>query len=318
MTFRRVEVRPKPGSSRLISSWRDAFHVKDNRASLLFDSCYVEKIAGGASIFQRTGCTSCRSSRALASRSISLTTRHCQGPGDSLEIANSSTGAVLGEVKVTAADAAQSALDIAGPVPGLSVGALVISLDASNRGTIVRNSTVIGTGMRLRSTLTLENIRSEGGTVLVSSERDVEGPVPRIWSSAATPSITSSTYWCCRSELIGGATSQRSIKNIRKIVENTFKHVAQIPNTEGVVFKNDEFATDWPYTLLDLDNDAHFHIGGMKVMGAAIADPLPKLGIGTHMTLDRRNRQSLAPFRALAFFGSEHRCVGAAPVVIQC
>jgi hypothetical protein len=42
LSFRRVEVRPKPGSARLISSWRDAFHVKDNRAGLLFDACYVD------------------------------------------------------------------------------------------------------------------------------------------------------------------------------------------------------------------------------------------------------------------------------------
>jgi hypothetical protein len=39
--FRNVNVRPKPGSTRMTSVWRDAFHVKNNRAALLFEDCEV-------------------------------------------------------------------------------------------------------------------------------------------------------------------------------------------------------------------------------------------------------------------------------------
>jgi hypothetical protein len=42
LAFRRVHIRPQPGSGRTTSSWRDGFHVKGNKGSLLFDGCILE------------------------------------------------------------------------------------------------------------------------------------------------------------------------------------------------------------------------------------------------------------------------------------
>lgn len=42
VTFRRVCIRPRPGTGRLTSTWRDGFHVKGNRASLLWEDCVLE------------------------------------------------------------------------------------------------------------------------------------------------------------------------------------------------------------------------------------------------------------------------------------
>ncbi|WP_145446814.1 pectate lyase family protein [Mucisphaera calidilacus] len=42
LTFRHTHVRPKPGSSRTTSTWRDAFHVKNNAASLLFEDIHAQ------------------------------------------------------------------------------------------------------------------------------------------------------------------------------------------------------------------------------------------------------------------------------------
>ncbi len=42
LTFRRVHIRPEPGSGRTTSSWRDGFHVKGNKGRLLFDGCILE------------------------------------------------------------------------------------------------------------------------------------------------------------------------------------------------------------------------------------------------------------------------------------
>ncbi len=41
-TFRRFHIRPKPGTKRLTSSWRDGFHVKGNYARLLWEDCHLE------------------------------------------------------------------------------------------------------------------------------------------------------------------------------------------------------------------------------------------------------------------------------------
>lgn len=40
--FRHFDIRPKPGTTRLMSSWRDGFHVKANYASLLWEDCHLE------------------------------------------------------------------------------------------------------------------------------------------------------------------------------------------------------------------------------------------------------------------------------------
>lgn len=41
-TFQRFHIRPKPGTRRLTSSWRDGFHVKGNYARLLWEECHLE------------------------------------------------------------------------------------------------------------------------------------------------------------------------------------------------------------------------------------------------------------------------------------
>ena len=41
VTFRRVHIRPPPGSGRLTSTWRDGFHVKGNSATLLWEDCIL-------------------------------------------------------------------------------------------------------------------------------------------------------------------------------------------------------------------------------------------------------------------------------------
>ncbi|MBI5834727.1 MAG: hypothetical protein HZB16_20700 [Armatimonadetes bacterium] len=42
VTFRQVDLRPRPGTSRLTSIWRDGFHVKANYADLTFEDCHIE------------------------------------------------------------------------------------------------------------------------------------------------------------------------------------------------------------------------------------------------------------------------------------
>ncbi|NLF57481.1 MAG: right-handed parallel beta-helix repeat-containing protein [Candidatus Hydrogenedens sp.] len=41
LTFRRVHLRPRPGSGRWMSLWRDGFHVKGNSAALRWEDCEV-------------------------------------------------------------------------------------------------------------------------------------------------------------------------------------------------------------------------------------------------------------------------------------
>jgi len=42
VTFKNVNIRPKPGTGRLTSSWRDGFHVSSNYAKLLWEDCHIK------------------------------------------------------------------------------------------------------------------------------------------------------------------------------------------------------------------------------------------------------------------------------------
>lgn len=42
VTFRRAHIRPRPGSGRLMSTWRDGYHAKGNSATLLWEDCDLE------------------------------------------------------------------------------------------------------------------------------------------------------------------------------------------------------------------------------------------------------------------------------------
>lgn len=42
LLFQRVHIRPRPGGNGITSCWRDGFHVKGNRGSLLFEGCILE------------------------------------------------------------------------------------------------------------------------------------------------------------------------------------------------------------------------------------------------------------------------------------
>ncbi len=46
--FSHVNVTPKPGTKRILSSWRDGIHVKSNYARLVFDSCHLEGMGDDA------------------------------------------------------------------------------------------------------------------------------------------------------------------------------------------------------------------------------------------------------------------------------
>ena len=48
VAFRRVNIRPKPGAGRLMSLWRDGFHVKGNSGSLLWEDCVLDGMCDDA------------------------------------------------------------------------------------------------------------------------------------------------------------------------------------------------------------------------------------------------------------------------------
>lgn len=278
--FQRVAVRPPPGSSRLISSWRDAFHVKDNRAAVTFDGCYVERPQDDAFNI---------SAHWLPVREMPATTRLKVGrphgaplprAGDTLQAYDPASGGVLGTVKVTAV-AGRDRVEIAEPVPGLAVGKAVLALEACNPGSWVRNCGVIGTGLRLRSPLRFENNTVDGGTVLVSAY-DVEGPVPHgIVFRGNTFKHIFASIWVTM-EITGPRPAVRSIRDVT-FEKNTFHQGISLGDAEGLLFVGNDFrGVRGPW--IRCDNLREFRVRGLKGEGQPVSALRKRFKLGKGMT----------------------------------
>jgi hypothetical protein len=281
--FRRVSVRPPPGSTRLISSWRDAFHVKDNRAAVTFERCHVERPQDDAFNV---------SAHWLPVRKLASPTRLTVGrphgaplpkAGDTLQAYDPATGAILGTTQV-AAVSGRGTLDIAKAVPGLAVGRAVIALEACNPDSWIRDCTVIGTGLRLRSPLRFEGNTVDGGTILISAY-DVEGPVPNglVFRDNDFKHVFAPVLM--KMEITGPGPAARSIRDVT-FVDNAFHRAITLGDAEDVRFEDNDFRTIRGKTWMRCGNMRRFLVTGLKGDGGAVRDPLKHIAIGQGMTAE--------------------------------
>jgi hypothetical protein len=190
LTFRRVHVRPKPGSGRLMSTCRDGFHVKGNRARLLWDGCIL---AGMTDDAFNISTHSSVVARVLAPNRIEVRQKF---PllfipwriGSSLAAADERSRRLLGRSVVTHVEtgpepppiqgepaAPVSVLTLRQPIPGLTAGSMVWDASSANPDTTLRNCR-IAMSCRLQSPVTLEHC--DVTALLWFYAEGVEGPFP--------------------------------------------------------------------------------------------------------------------------------------------
>ncbi len=185
VTFRRVQVRPKPGTARLTSSWRDGIHVKGNRARLLFEDCVLDGMNDDA--FNIATFLS-----RVDSVDRTLLQVHQNYPlgyvawrvGDTLAGYAAPSGTLLGRAKVVAAaerpnaqpdQAPQVTLTLDHPLPGLAKGDQVWAVEAANPDTTLRRCTMRNS-CRFQSPVTLEDC--DVTAFLWFYGEHIEGPLP--------------------------------------------------------------------------------------------------------------------------------------------
>jgi hypothetical protein len=183
---RRAAVRPPPGTTRINSSWRDAFHVKNNRASLLFEDCIVQ--GTGDDAFNIASHTSTvrellSPTRIRISQNFPLSVAAME-PGDTLVFYSSSRGAVLGRAGIVRSDppagrfdrAPVFTIDLDAPVPGLAAGnTLLWNIQSSNPNTLLRRCRM-DTSCRFRSPVTISGCRINALAWFTGDE--IEAPIP--------------------------------------------------------------------------------------------------------------------------------------------
>ncbi len=168
LRFAHVNIRPPLGSMRLTSSWRDGFHVKGNRASLLFDHCVL--IGMNDDAFNLS--THCSRVTAVACPTR-LTVLQCYPldyvpfqVGGVLRVMDPNGSQVLGEstiVSVTGGvdpgkhqPARPVELTLAGPIVPLVPGAIAWETSSANPNTVLRDC-IIRNSCRFQTPVEIEH-----------------------------------------------------------------------------------------------------------------------------------------------------------------
>lgn len=186
VTFRRVHIRPKPGSGRLTSTWRDGFHVKGNSATLLWEDCIVAGTNDDAFNIS-THCSWVK--RVISPTEIVVMQRYPLNrmpwhEGATFTAADYDTRTLLGAariVKVTNSTetpgvrAIPVTIVLDRPIEGLEVGAMVWEPESTNPNTTLRRCR-IEKSCRLQSPVTLEGC--DVTALLWFYGGKIEGPFP--------------------------------------------------------------------------------------------------------------------------------------------
>ncbi len=186
LVFRNVNIRPKPGTRRLTSSWRDGFHVKDNRAELTWEDCELAGLQDDA--FNISSMTwrieQVKVPDRIVIQQVFPASRMKEmRPGDVLVTYSVPRGRILGRARIVEADNPPIAggrlvkelrLDTA--LSGLDRETCVWDEALCNPKNTIRNCSIVGTS-RLRCPVLIENCRIQG--LLWFYGDSIEGPLPR-------------------------------------------------------------------------------------------------------------------------------------------
>ncbi|BCM94416.1 hypothetical protein IAD21_06323 [Abditibacteriota bacterium] len=188
VTLRHVNVRPKPGTRHIASSWRDAFHVKNNRANVLFEDCVVQGSSDDA--FNISSHTS-KVREILSPPRIKISQNFPLGiaameVGDTLAFYSPIRGALIGRARITKVDVSPTnpgeieaplfTIDLDRNVEGLETeNTLVWNETDSNPNTILRRCRM-DTSCRFRSPVTLNSCQVNALAWFTGDE--IETPLP--------------------------------------------------------------------------------------------------------------------------------------------
>lgn len=185
VTLRHVNVRPRPGTVRITSSWRDGMHVKGNRATLLFEDCVLD----GMNDDSFNLATYLSHIEAVDGVTLRIRQNFPLGHvawrgGDTLMAYGVKDATMLGRARVVAVEekvhakpdwAPTVTLTLDRALPGLARDDQVWAVEAANPGAVVRRCTMRNS-CRFQTAVTLEDC--DAAAFLWFYGESIEGPVP--------------------------------------------------------------------------------------------------------------------------------------------
>lgn len=305
VNFVNVEQRTRPGTTRVMTGWRDVFHVKDNRSPLLWDRCYIEGAFDDA--FNLTAMYQLVIEKLEKDRwrlqDLGKDGAPIYKPGDHLQAIDLvPERKLLGEttIKSVIQNGPESIVTVSSTLPvkaGLvscpetyqGCGSRVVNLNAANAGSIIRSCTIHGS-VRLRANAVLDRCKLDG-LLQITSSPEREGPLPtgvtvrdcelsgnvRVGSDTNTQRISSDN-----NTKEGWLRGERWAKNI--VFQNN--KISSIFRAEGASFSMFENDIDWPNSRkLELNNCGPVYIRNLFARGKLIVNPLSRISIGKNMTI---------------------------------
>jgi hypothetical protein len=187
--FDRVNIRPEPNSGNLTSTWRDGFHVKGNRAELLWENCVLEGMNDDAfniSTHSRV-ITHIFSTQKFKTRQLYPLEPIPWRIGDLMTALDPQTGSIRGSARVISVSAEKSGfnrenaapfltIQIDQPIPGLTLEDHLWQPASTNPKTTIKNC-IIKQSCRMQSSLTM--IGCEVTALLWFYGETIEGPGPQ-------------------------------------------------------------------------------------------------------------------------------------------
>lgn len=198
VTMQQVHVRPRPGSGKVLSSCRDAFHAKGNRGKLLFEDCILSGLGDDAFNIS-THCSRIRKINTSTDIEIRQQFPIQYIPfevGDTLVVMDGANNEIVAERRILAieetavktADRQSASYDtqfsgnapvvrlrLDAPIEGLQVGQVAFNRQSSNPSNIIRGCSM-DRSSRFQANVELEKCRIEAFTWFYGDQ--IEGPGP--------------------------------------------------------------------------------------------------------------------------------------------
>lgn len=228
--FANVDIKVPAGSQERFVSWRDGFHVKDNRYGPIWEDCDFDGWAMQDDLFNLTAVWMyVNLVNAGTPRWITLNHPGTEGnpwrAGDWVT-AQQLNGTVKGSAKLLSCVVADSLIycELDRAIPGLAAGDRLIDDLASNRGSVIRRcATSTGdagnSSWRQRTPILVEDNDFEDVTLLIEAESGSEGPVPQDMVFRRNRMVAQ--YWNAEIISLGYDINQRGLHGF-VFQDNTF------------------------------------------------------------------------------------------------
>ncbi len=186
--IKNVNIKPPSGTPRILSSWRDGFHVKSNYASLLFEDCHLEGMGDDAF---NTASFMSSVKTVLSTKKIQIKQNYPLDivpykPGDMVVVYDIVGGKILGRSKVSSSIGFVQSGEPVAPlitlyleeeVPGMNGQCVVWNESSANPNTTLKNCKIF-MSCRFQSSVTIDSCHIVALSWFYGAGANVEGPLP--------------------------------------------------------------------------------------------------------------------------------------------